>query len=192
MWLGGSQTMHLRVAPALCCDVFFFLCCHAFLSGRHRCQPFNFFQPSSGRIGIGVNSGSGSNNIPISSTTRSNRRSSNRRSSNRRRRRSRRSQRPPPPPPVALVAAALGAAVATVQVQYHLHLCTNKSTEWVAVQARFHSPGLAWQTKAGVTSRRTLGRVEKFGVLPTRLPHASAAVGCKGKDFWSVFVFGGK
>ena len=76
----------------------------------------------------------------------------------------------PPPPPVALAAAALGAAVAAVQVQYYLHLCTKKSKE--AVQARFNPLGVAWQTKAGVTSRRTLGRVENFGVLPLAFPMA--------------------
>ena len=38
-----------------------------------------------------------------------------------------------PPPPVALTAAVLGAAVAAVQVQYYLHLCTKKSREGVGV-----------------------------------------------------------
>ena len=54
---------------------------------------------------------------------------------------------PPPPPPVALVAAALGASVAAVQVQYYLHLCTKKSQNLVPVQARFQPPcrGLADQ-----------------------------------------------
>ena len=74
------------------------------------------------------------------------------------------------PPPMALVAAALEAAVVAVQVQYYLHLCTKKSKEWVALQARFNRLGVAWQTKAGVTSRRTLGRVEIFEVLPPPCP----------------------
>ena len=50
--------------------------------------------------------------------------------------------------PEALVAAVAGVAVAAVQVQHYLHLCTKKSRDWVAVQARFSpSLGVAWQTK---------------------------------------------
>ena len=37
--------------------------------------------------------------------------------------------------------AMAGVAVAAVQVQYYLHLCTKKSRDWVAVHARFN-PGL--------------------------------------------------
>ena len=73
----------------------------------------------------------------------------------------------------ALVAGVAGVAVAAVQVQYYLHLCTKKSRDWVAVQAGFN-PGLgvAWQTKAAITSKRTLGRVEKFGVPRPAFPVA--------------------
>ena len=47
--------------------------------------------------------------------------------------------------PEALVAAVVGVAVAAVQVQHYLHLCTKKSRDSVAVQATF-SPSLevAW------------------------------------------------
>ena len=51
-------------------------------------------------------------------------------------------------------------------------LCSKKSREWVAVQACFNPRGVAWLTKAGVTSRRTPGRVEKFGVFPLAFPMA--------------------
>ena len=72
-----------------------------------------------------------------------------------------------------MVAAVAGVAVAAVQVQYYLHLCTKKSRDWVAVVARLN-PGLgvAWQTKAAITSKRPLGRVENFGVLPPAFPVA--------------------
>ena len=33
-------------------------------------------------------------------------------------------------------------------------------------------PGVAWQTKAAITSKRTLGRFKKFGVLPPAFPMA--------------------
>ena len=49
----------------------------------------------------------------------------------------------PPPPPGALVAEALGAAVAAVQVQDYLPLCTKKSRDWVAVEAYFNPLGVA-------------------------------------------------
>ena len=56
--------------------------------------------------------------------------------------------------PVALVAATVGVAVAAVQVQHYLHLCTKKSRDWVAVQARFSpSLGVAWQATAAITSK---------------------------------------
>ena len=43
----------------------------------------------------------------------------------------------------------------------------------MAVQARFNrGPGVAWQTTAAITSKRTLGRVEKSGVLPPTFPVA--------------------
>ena len=82
----------------------------------------------------------------------------------------------------ALVAAVAGVAVAEVHVQYHLHLCTKKSKDWVAVHARFNPPGVVWQTKAAIASKRTLGRVEKFGVLPPAFPAAllQLAVGENG------------
>ena len=74
---------------------------------------------------------------------------------------------------------------------HYLHLCTNKSREWVVVQARFNpGPGVAWQTKASITTKRNLGRVEKFGILPppSRWPCCSRP--CK-KIAWGVAVFWG-
>ena len=73
----------------------------------------------------------------------------------------------------ALMAAVAGVALAAVQVQHYLRLCTKKSRDWVAVKARF-SPnlGVPWQTKAAITSKRTLGRAEKFGTLPPAFPVA--------------------
>ena len=68
--------------------------------------------------------------------------------------------------------AALGAVVAAVQVQYYVHIYTKRSRECVVVQARFHPAGVAWHNKARVTSRRLLGRVEKFGVVPPTFPMA--------------------
>ena len=73
----------------------------------------------------------------------------------------------------ALVAVVAGVAVAAVQVQHYWHLCTKKSRDWVAVQARFNAgPGVAWQTKAAISGKRTLRRVEKFGFLPPAFPMA--------------------
>ena len=52
------------------------------------------------------------------------------------------------------MAAVAGVAVAAVQVQYCLRLCTKKSTDSVAVQARFNpGPGVAWHTKAAITRK---------------------------------------
>ena len=65
-----------------------------------------------------------------------------------------------------------GLAVAAEQVEYYLHLCTTKSMDWVAFQARFNPLGVALQTKATITSKGTLGRVEKFGVPPPAFPVA--------------------
>ena len=63
------------------------------------------------------------------------------------------------------MAAVACVAVAAVQVEHYVHLCTKKSRDWVAVQARFSpSLGVALQTKATITNKRTLGRIEKFGV----------------------------
>ena len=137
---------------------------------------------SSGRIGIGIiigisiRSNIGINitiNIPITVCNTGNppptgnhnpsRRSSS--SNNRSRRRTRQ-----PAPPVVLVGVALGVVVAMLQVQYYLHLCTKKSQHWVYVEARFKLLGVSWQTKAGISIMRTLGRVEKFGVLPPPPP----------------------
>ena len=156
------------VASAVCCNAFLFDCRRTFSSGCHGCRPFNFFSTPFGGIGMSINiritigipitvgntgdtppmgnPSPGSRNNNISSRRR--RRRSGTRSNNRKRRRRRRRRRSPPPP-VAPVAAALGAAVAVVQVQYYLHLCTKKSREWVVVQAGFHPPAVAWQTKAG-------------------------------------------
>ena len=71
----------------------------------------------------------------------------------------------------ALVAWVAGVAVAAVQVQHYVHICIKKSRGWVAVKARFN-PGLgvALQTKATITSKRCLGRVERFGFSPPLPP----------------------
>ena len=64
-------------------------------------------------------------------------------------------------------------AVAAVQVHHYSHLCTKNNRDWVAVQVRFNpGPGVARQTKAAITAKRTLGTVEKFGFLPPVFPVA--------------------
>ena len=70
------------------------------------------------------------------------------------------------------MAAVAGVAVAAEQVQYYLQLYTKKSMDWLVFQARFNPLGVALQTKATITSKRTLGRVENFGVLPPAFPVA--------------------
>ena len=71
------------------------------------------------------------------------------------------------------MAEVAGVAMAAVQLHHYLHLCTKKSTDWVAVQARFKpSPGVAWQTMAAITSKQARGRLEKYRVLPPASPMA--------------------
>ena len=85
----------------------------------------------------------------------------------------------------------VGVAVAAVQVQRYLHLSTKKSTDWVAVQATFSpSLGVAWQTKAAITSKRTLGRVEKFGTLPPPFPMALLEVAIRENGVGVCSFFG--
>ena len=91
------------------------------------------------------------------------------------------------------MAAVAGVGVAAVQVEYYLHLRTKKSRDRVAVQGGRSNPGpgVAWHIKVAITSKRTLGRVEKFGILPPRLPFRLASAGRSGKSRRGLFFCGG-